>query len=88
VTRWEPEGQQYALIGGGGGGVAYPGSLTRHVFETLAFNAQIALHVRLLAGRDPHHIVEAQVKALARALRAAVAADPRVPGVPSTKGAL
>jgi imidazoleglycerol-phosphate dehydratase len=88
VCTGEPEGQQYALIGGGGGGVAYPGSLTRHVFETLAFNAQIALHVRLLAGRDPHHIVEAQVKALARALRAAVAADPRVPGVPSTKGAL
>ncbi len=88
VCTGEPEGQQYALIGGGGGAVAYPGSLTRHVFETFAFNAQIALHVRLLAGRDPHHVVEAQVKAVARALRCAVAADPRVQGVPSTKGAL
>ena len=46
------------------------------------------MHVRVLAGRDPHHIVEAQFKALARALRAAVALDPRVQGIPSTKGAL
>ena len=44
--------------------------------------------MRVLAGRDPHHIVEAQFKALARALRAAVAPDPRVEGIPSTKGAL
>jgi imidazoleglycerol-phosphate dehydratase len=43
----------------------------------------------LLAGRDPHHIVEAQFKAVARALRAAVEPDPRRPGVvPSTKGVL
>jgi imidazoleglycerol-phosphate dehydratase len=42
----------------------------------------------VLAGRDPHHLVEAQFKALARALRAAVEPDPRQPGVPSTKGAL
>ena len=66
----------------------YAGSLTRHVFESLAFHAQIALHVRVLAGRDPHHIVEAQFKAVARALRDAVALDPRETGVPSTKGAL
>ena len=46
----------------------YAGSLTRHVFETLAFHAQIALHVRVLSGRDPHHLVEAQFKAFARAL--------------------
>jgi imidazoleglycerol-phosphate dehydratase len=58
------------------------------VFETLASNARIALHVRVLYGRDPHHITEAQYKAVARALREAVEFDPRVTGVPSTKGAL
>jgi imidazoleglycerol-phosphate dehydratase len=83
VHTGEPEGQQYVLIGG-----SYVGSLTRHVLETLAANAQIALHVRVLAGRDPHHIVEAQFKALARALRGAVELDPRVVGVPSAKGSL
>ncbi|MBK8757690.1 MAG: imidazoleglycerol-phosphate dehydratase HisB [Actinomycetales bacterium] len=79
----EPEGQEYVLIGG-----SYIGSLTRHVFETLAHHAGIALHVRVLAGRDPHHLVEAQFKAVARALRAAVARDPRVTGIPSEKGTL
>ena len=45
--------------------------------------------MRVLAGRDPHHIVEAQFKALARALRDAVAIDPRITGIiPSTKGSL
>ena len=83
VHDGEPEGQQYVLIGGN-----YVGSLTRHVFETLAHTAGIALHVRVLSGRDPHHVVEAQFKAVARALRAAVETDPRVDGVPSTKGAL
>ena len=83
VQTGEPEGQIYAVIGGD-----YAGSLTRHVLETLAHHAAIALHVRVLAGRDPHHLVEAQFKALARALRAAVAPDPRVVGVPSTKGLL
>jgi len=83
VHSGEPEGQQYHLIGG-----HFTGSLTRHVLESIAHHAGICLHVRLLAGRDPHHIVEAQFKALARALRAAVARDPRVVGVPSTKGAL
>ena len=83
VHDGEPDGQQYVLIGG-----SYVGSLTRHVFETLALTAGIALHVRVLSGRDPHHIVEAQFKAVARALRAAVEPDPRVRGVPSTKGAL
>jgi imidazoleglycerol-phosphate dehydratase len=42
----------------------------------------------VLSGRDPHHVVEAQFKAVARALRAAVAPDPRESGVPSTKGSL
>ena len=70
-------------------GPDYPTSLTRHVLESFAFNARITLHVRVLyAGRDAHHIVEGQFKALARALRTAVALDPRVTDVPSTKGAL
>jgi len=83
VHTGEPPGQEYALIGGN-----YGGSLTRHVLETLAFRAEIALHVRVLSGRDPHHVVEAQFKAVARALREAVAIDPRETGVPSTKGSL
>ena len=62
------------------------GSLTRHVFETLALNAGIAVHVRVLAGRDPHHIVEAQFKALARALRAAVEPRPAVVRRPEHQG--
>ncbi len=86
VHTGEPQGQEYAAIGGTG--ALYQGSLTRHVFETLAFHAHLALHVRVLAGRDPHHIVETQFKAVARALREAVALDPRETGVPSTKGAL
>jgi imidazoleglycerol-phosphate dehydratase len=94
VHTGEPAGQEYVLIGGspGGGGapgsVPYVGSLTRHVMETLAFHAQICLHLTVISGRDPHHLVECQFKALARALRDAIAYDPRVSGVPSTKGAL
>ena len=88
VHTGEPPGQEVVNIGGGGGGVPFPGSLTRHVFETLAYHAQLCLHITLIAGRDPHHIVECQFKALARALREAVELDPRVDGVPSTKGAL
>ena len=76
-------GQEYHLIGG-----HFTGSLTRHVLESIAHHAAFSIHVRVLAGRDPHHIVEAQFKALARALRFAVALDPRVEGIPSTKGAL
>src|SRR6478609_8770544 len=83
VHTGEPEGQQYVVLGGD-----YLGSLTRHVFETIAFHAHIALHVRVLAGREPHHIVETQFKAFARAFRDAVAIDPRETGVPSTKGSL
>ncbi len=92
VHTGEPEGMQYVTLGGtaldGPGGPGFLGSLTRHVFETLAFQAQIALHVRVLAGREPHHIVETQFKAFARAFRDAVALDPRETGIPSTKGAL
>lgn len=83
VHSGEPAGQEYHLIGG-----HFTGSLTRHVFESIAHHAAICLHVRVLSGRDPHHIVEAQFKAFARALRAAITLDPRVDGIPSTKGAL
>ncbi|MCL2489362.1 MAG: imidazoleglycerol-phosphate dehydratase HisB [Propionibacteriaceae bacterium] len=82
----EPDGMATVRIGGEG--VPYAGSMTAHVMASLAENAKLTLHMTVLAGRDPHHIVEAQYKALARALRAAVAPDGRVAGVPSTKGSL
>lgn len=63
-------------------------TLTRHIWESFIAQAQIALHVRVLAGRNAHHIVEAQFKAVARALGDAVSPDPRVLGIPSTKGVL
>lgn len=94
VHTGEPPGQEYVLIGGshGTGGAPmsspYVGSLTRHVMETLAYRAEICLHLTVISGRDPHHIVECQFKALARALRDAVALDPRIDDIPSTKGAL
>ncbi|MFI5609781.1 imidazoleglycerol-phosphate dehydratase HisB [Amycolatopsis sp. NPDC051903] len=69
-------------------GSNYPFVLTRHVFDSLSFHAQIALHVRVIHGRDPHHIAEAEYKAVARALRAATEPDPRAGGIPSTKGVL
>lgn len=77
----EPAGLAH-MIGG------YDATLTRHVFETLAVSARICLHVRVLAGRNAHHVHEAQFKAVARALRLACAIDPRAVGVPSTKGIL
>jgi len=83
VHDGEPAGFEYHLIGG-----HFTGSMVRHVFEAIAHNADITLHVSLLGGRDAHHIAEAQFKAFARALRAAVEPDPRVQGVPSTKGSL
>jgi imidazoleglycerol-phosphate dehydratase len=83
VHTGEPAGFEYHLIGG-----HFTGSLVRHVFEAIAFNAGLTMHVNVLAGRDPHHIAEAQFKALARALRKAVELDARVSGVPSTKGSL
>jgi imidazoleglycerol-phosphate dehydratase len=67
---------------------SYDTTLTRHVFESFAASAQVCLHIRVLSGRNAHHIVEAQFKAVARALREAVAVDPRSTGVPSTKGVL
>jgi imidazoleglycerol-phosphate dehydratase len=83
VHSGEPAGFEFHLIGG-----HFTGSMVRHVFEAITFNAGLTVHVNLLAGRDPHHIAEAQFKAFARALRKAVELDPRVSGVPSTKGAL
>lgn len=83
VHSGEPEGQQYHLIGG-----HFTGSMTRHVFESITYHSGICLHMTLLGGRDPHHIVEAQFKAFARALREAVESDPRTDEIPSTKGAL
>jgi imidazoleglycerol-phosphate dehydratase len=69
-------------------GNSYDTTLTRHIWESIVSSAAIALHVRVLEGRNPHHIVEAQFKAVARALRDATAADPKVTGIPSTKGVL
>ncbi len=83
VHTGEPAGFAHHRIGG-----HFTGSLVRHVFESIAFNAHITVHITVLAGRDPHHIAEAEFKAFARAFRAAVEPDPRVTGVPSTKGAL
>lgn len=83
VHTGEPDVMTGFVVGGN-----YPTVLNRHVFESLAFHARIAVHLRVLHGRDPHHITEAQYKALARALRAAAEPDPRLTGVPSTKGVL
>jgi imidazoleglycerol-phosphate dehydratase len=67
---------------------SYDTTMTRHIFESFVASAQICLHVDVPYGRNAHHIVEAQFKAVARALRDAAAYDPRVVGVPSTKGVL
>ncbi|PZF56562.1 imidazoleglycerol-phosphate dehydratase HisB [Curtobacterium sp. MCBD17_034] len=83
VHTGEPEGFALHRIGG-----HFTGSLVRHVFEAVTMHAGLTVHVRVLAGRDPHHIAEAEFKAFARALRAAVQPDPRVDGIPSTKGSL
>jgi imidazoleglycerol-phosphate dehydratase len=67
---------------------SYDTTLTRHIWESLVAEARITLHVEVQAGRNAHHVVEAQFKAVAQALRDAVGVDPRVTGVPSTKGTL
>ena len=87
VHTGEPDYMVHSVIGGYPG-VPYHAVINRHVFESIALNARIALHVRGLYGRDQHHITEAEYKAVARALREAVEPDPRVSGVPSTKGTL
>lgn len=83
VHSGEPAGFELHLIGG-----HFTGSMVRHVFEAITMHAGLTVHVTVLAGRDPHHIAEAEFKAFARAFRQAVAPDARVQGVPSTKGAL
>jgi imidazoleglycerol-phosphate dehydratase len=71
-----------ATIGG------FETELTEEFFRAVAANAKLTAHLRLLAGTNAHHMVEACFKAFARALRAAVAVDPAETGVPSTKGVL
>lgn len=80
VVHTEPE--IIELIG------TYDTTLTRHIWESISASAQICLHVRVITGRNAHHIVEAQFKSVARAMRDAVALDSKVVGVPSTKGTL
>jgi imidazoleglycerol-phosphate dehydratase len=63
-------------------------TLSKEFFTALASNAGITVHLHEVAGESAHHIVEAAFKAFARALREAVELDPRVSGVPSTKGVL
>jgi imidazoleglycerol-phosphate dehydratase len=62
--------------------------LTPEFFRALIQSAGLTVHLELVRGDNPHHIVEAAFKALARALGDAVRLDPRVKGVPSTKGSL
>lgn len=83
VHTGEPEGFELHLIGG-----HFTGSMVRHVFEAISFNAGLTVHLTVLGGRDPHHIAEAEFKAFARAFRTAIEPDARVSGIPSTKGAL
>jgi imidazoleglycerol-phosphate dehydratase len=83
VHSGEPAGFEFHLIGG-----HFTGSMVRHVFEAITYNAALTVHINVLGGRDPHHIAEAEFKAFARAFRQAVSLDARVSGIPSTKGAL
>src|SRR5437764_14522009 len=62
--------------------------LAEEFFRAVATNARMTVHLKLEAGTNAHHMIEALFKAFARALRAAVAVDPSVTGVPSTKGTL
>ena len=63
-------------------------TLGRHIWESIVAEARVALHIRVLEGRNAHHVFEAQFKAVAQALKDAVAVDDRVRGIPSTKGSL
>lgn len=84
VHQGEPEGFEFHLIAG-----HFTGSMVRHIFEAVCFNAGICAHIDVLRGRDPHHIAETEFKAFARALREAVRHDAREGDqIPSTKGVL
>jgi imidazoleglycerol-phosphate dehydratase len=76
-----------AVLPGGTTG-EFEHELAEEFFRALAANAKLTLHVTLEAGTNVHHMIEAIFKAVARALRAAVALDPAQAGVPSTKGTL
>ncbi len=67
---------------------AFDASLTEDFLYAFSQNAGLDLHVELRYGRSPHHVVEAVFKGAARALREAVAVDPRESGLPTVKGAL
>ena len=67
---------------------AFDTQLAEEFFRAVAVNAGLTVHVKVLAGRNDHHKLEALFKAFGLALRDAAAADPRVTGVLSTKGAL
>lgn len=66
----------------------FDADLAEEFFRAVAGAAKLTLHLRVAEGSNAHHMIEAAFKALARALRAAVAIDPTEPGVPSTKGTL
>lgn len=72
----------FAVIGG------FETDLLEEFLRGLVNHARLTLHVRLLAGANPHHVIECCFKAVARALREAITPDPRATGVPSTKGTL
>jgi imidazoleglycerol-phosphate dehydratase len=67
---------------------SYDTTMTKHIWESFVNTADITLHIKVLEGRNAHHVVEAQFKAVARALRDAVAFDAKSVGIPSTKGVL
>lgn len=84
-------GRPYFVYEGGPVGESIAGfdtTLVGEFFRAVVNNARMTLHVRVLTGGDTHHTVEAVFKAFGKALRQAVAADPRVTGIPSTKGVL
>jgi imidazoleglycerol-phosphate dehydratase len=66
----------------------FENELAEEFFRAVATNARLTLHIRVDAGTNAHHMIEASFKAFARALRAATALDPTEAGVPSTKGTL
>ena len=82
ALQWDMD-VPYQMVG------SFDSTLAREFFTAFATNAGITLHLRQLAGDNVHHVIEAAFKACARALRAAVASDPRAAGaLPTTKGAL
>ena len=82
LLEWHADPVAWQMLG------EYDVALTPEFFRAVATHAGITLHVDLIRGRNAHHIVEATFKAFARALDAATTLDPRVSGIPSTKGTL